>query len=297
LNDSRLSLRARGLAAMLISKPENWQVSIEALVRECKEGRDAIQGCFKELKMFGYADLKAYKNKAGDFVGKQWTIHEEPLSDGQTEKRLIRSSTDNLKNGPSEKRTVGESGFEEQTHNFTNTDKGNNKECGVPAQKTDLKNFVFPDLEEKKGTPQVPAAPLFGASARSYCDYQQPLEYPKISHADKPREIETHVQLFGQIKQYYDDNPEEWKTSVKAMSGPSYTDVQLNEMLQDYASHSFSRRNPRQTFAQHNADFCRWVKDQKNHTKPTQTPYTRPASNKMRTVEVETTGYSADQLF
>ena len=135
LNDSRLSLRARGLAAMLISKPENWQVSIEALVRECKEGRDAIQGCFKELKMFGYADLKAYKNKAGDFVGKQWTIHEEPLSDGQTEKRLIRSSTDHLKNGPSEKRTVGESGFEEQTHNFTNTDKGNNKECGVPAQK------------------------------------------------------------------------------------------------------------------------------------------------------------------
>lgn len=37
--------------------------------------------------------------------------------------------------------------------------------------------------------------------------------------------------------------------------------------------------------------------DQKNHAKPTQTQYARPASNKMRTVEVETTGYSADQLF
>jgi len=153
-----------------------------------------------------------------------------------------------------------------------------NKECGAPAQKTDFKDFVFPDLEEKKETPQVPAA-------------------PSCSHRDKPSEIETHTDLLKQIDVYYKANPEEWKTSVKAMSGPSYTDAQLNEMLQDYVSHSFSRRNPRQTFAQHNADFCRWVKDQKNHAKPTQTPYARPASNKMRTIEVETTGYSADQLF
>lgn len=133
LNDSRLSLRARGLAAMLISKPENWQVSIEVLVRECKEGRDAIQGCFRELKTFGYADLKAYKNEAGDFAGKQWTIHEEPLTDGRPEKRLIRSSTDGLKNGPSEKRTVVKTGCEIITQKETNTDLSKNKEGESPA--------------------------------------------------------------------------------------------------------------------------------------------------------------------
>lgn len=157
-----------------------------------------------------------------------------------------------------------------------------NKECGAPAQKTDLKDFVFPDLEEKKEK-----------------GYTGPAALPFPTHSDMPRDIETHRVLFDQLKSYYENYPLEWSDAVKEGPGSRYSDEELFEMLKKYSTHIFSRRNPHQKFSAHNADFCRWVKEQKNHTvaTPTQSPYARPASNKMRTVEVETTGYSADQLF
>ncbi len=41
LNDERLSFRARGILAWLVSKPDNWQVRITAIAAAGKEGRDA----------------------------------------------------------------------------------------------------------------------------------------------------------------------------------------------------------------------------------------------------------------
>lgn len=54
VNDTRLSLRAKGLHLVLLSKPDHWDFSSERLATECVEGRDAIRAAMRELKEAGY---------------------------------------------------------------------------------------------------------------------------------------------------------------------------------------------------------------------------------------------------
>ena len=261
LNDNRLSLRSRGLVAMLLSKPDDWQVSIEVLVRDCKEGRDAIQGCFKELHQYGYATLRAYKGAGGNFAGKQWVIHEEPVSDGQPEKRLIRSSADNLKNGPSEKRTVGKTGCEEQTKTLTNKDfnkqRGGENENVSPSPTTEngfssLEPFSFLNNEQASGAGPRPS--------------------------DKPAAVEFHTDLVKQIGQFYKAYPAQWTDGVKQGPGSRYTNDELLSMLDDYCSHCFANRNTFATFSQHHGNFIRWIKNQKQFERRQPADLNRPAN-------------------
>ncbi|GAA3835470.1 hypothetical protein GCM10022403_080260 [Streptomyces coacervatus] len=54
LEDSRLSFRARGVLAFLISKPDAWRVRAESIASAGKEGKEAIKTALRELKDFGY---------------------------------------------------------------------------------------------------------------------------------------------------------------------------------------------------------------------------------------------------
>lgn len=77
--DARLSLKAKGLLAYFLTKPDNWEVRIEDLVKRSPDGRDAIQSGLRELSKFGYAELRTVRGSSGRIGGKQWFIHEAPL--------------------------------------------------------------------------------------------------------------------------------------------------------------------------------------------------------------------------
>lgn len=77
INDDRLSLKARGLYAYLLTKPDSWKISDRGLSSVLPEGRSAIAGALKELEDTGY--LTRERKPAGD--GKfSWsaTLVEEP---------------------------------------------------------------------------------------------------------------------------------------------------------------------------------------------------------------------------
>ena len=54
IQDSRLSYRARGVLAYVLSMPDNWTHSAEKISANGIEGRDAIQSALRELRQFGY---------------------------------------------------------------------------------------------------------------------------------------------------------------------------------------------------------------------------------------------------
>jgi hypothetical protein len=78
LEDSRLTFEARGLYAFLLAKPDNWEISLEHLIRSSPAGRDKIKGVLKELIKFKYIRKENRRNQHGRFSFPAYTIFEFP---------------------------------------------------------------------------------------------------------------------------------------------------------------------------------------------------------------------------
>lgn len=71
LQDERLSYRARGLAASMLSRPPGWTTSSERLAAAGAEGREAVRSALKELEKFGYLIRTRAKNDKGQWLHQQ----------------------------------------------------------------------------------------------------------------------------------------------------------------------------------------------------------------------------------
>ena len=80
LNDSRISLKAKGLFAYLQSKPKDWQFSVEKIASQTKEGKDAIRRTLQELEGFGYLTRKlAYDDEEKKISGYNYILNAKPI--------------------------------------------------------------------------------------------------------------------------------------------------------------------------------------------------------------------------
>ncbi len=71
LRDKRLSYRARGLLAAILSRPDNWSIRADQLAIESKEGRGAVRTALQELRECGYLKTIVRKVEGGRFVTEQ----------------------------------------------------------------------------------------------------------------------------------------------------------------------------------------------------------------------------------
>lgn len=65
LNDSNISLKAKGLFGFIQSKPDGWDFSAERIALQTKDGRDGVQVALRELESFGYLSRKRYQDDKG----------------------------------------------------------------------------------------------------------------------------------------------------------------------------------------------------------------------------------------
>ena len=81
LEDSRLSWKARGIIAHLLSKPDGWEVMTQQLINAGPDGRDAVVSALKELEKFGYITrTEQPRGGSGRFDSKTTIVHEEPTT-------------------------------------------------------------------------------------------------------------------------------------------------------------------------------------------------------------------------
>ena len=78
VNDARLSFKARGILAYLLSKPDHWKVVIADLVNHSTDGERAVRAGLRELKGYGYARQTKIRDERGQFIEWEYTIYECP---------------------------------------------------------------------------------------------------------------------------------------------------------------------------------------------------------------------------
>lgn len=90
LEDDRLSFKAKGILAYLLSKPDNWKVIVGNLVKYSKDGKSAVYAGLKELKELkecGYYVKTPIRSEDGRRISRwESTVYEMPdslLSDFQ----------------------------------------------------------------------------------------------------------------------------------------------------------------------------------------------------------------------
>jgi hypothetical protein len=77
LNDTRLSWKAKGLMAFLLSKPDTWEINIKNLIRQAKDGKEAVYSGINELIKFGYIVRTEFRSN-GRFSQIVYLIYENP---------------------------------------------------------------------------------------------------------------------------------------------------------------------------------------------------------------------------
>lgn len=77
LRNKEMSLKAKGLLALCLSLPDDWDYSINGLVAISKENLTAIRSGLKELEKHGHLKINKKKNEQGRFEY-EYVIYETP---------------------------------------------------------------------------------------------------------------------------------------------------------------------------------------------------------------------------
>ncbi len=78
INDKRLSFKAKGLLAYLISKPDNWYINYHDLCSVSVNGIKSVRSAVNELVSTGYMVRSQMRKQDGKFTYYDFTVYEFP---------------------------------------------------------------------------------------------------------------------------------------------------------------------------------------------------------------------------
>lgn len=82
LRNKKVSEKAKGVFAIIMSLPEDWDFSINGLISICHGGETSIRSAIKELIEHGYCERSVVKDSdTKRILGCEYTFSEKPLCD------------------------------------------------------------------------------------------------------------------------------------------------------------------------------------------------------------------------
>ncbi len=139
-HDSELSLKAKGLLCQMLSLPDNWEYSVEGLIKLTSDGKGSVTAAIKELEDHKYLIRKQIKEK-GKFGQSDYLVSDRPM----TEKPMTEK--------PMTEKPMTENQPQLNT-NKSNTKELNTKELNrySPSGKREVYDEVIDFLNWKCGT-------------------------------------------------------------------------------------------------------------------------------------------------
>lgn len=134
LRDKNLSLKAKGLLALIMSLPCDWDFSGQGIVSIVKEGESAIYSTIDELISFGYCKRERLTEK-GRFAGYEYTFAEAPF----VEKPFVENPKTDLPKMENR---------EQLNKEESNKEESNKEERDLQASPTPTEQKIL-ELEEK----------------------------------------------------------------------------------------------------------------------------------------------------
>ena len=131
INDTQISDKALGTLVRLLSKPDNWSLNINHMVKTGKQGRTAIRSSIAELEKAGYIHRDVVRDQAGRITGTEYLVYEQAVCGGQGSK-LSRETASPL---------PGDSQAKTPTKAKTQSSETCNKET-APIINTDIKQIL-----------------------------------------------------------------------------------------------------------------------------------------------------------
>lgn len=83
MRDSRISIEARGLLALMMTYSDSWVFAVDHLRTVTGVGRDKLRNMLRELGEAGYLLREAMANEDGRFDGSRWIIVDDPTEAGR----------------------------------------------------------------------------------------------------------------------------------------------------------------------------------------------------------------------
>lgn len=145
--DGRLSLKAKGLLLLMLSRPNNWVFYEEELVKHCTDGISSLRTGLAELKECGYLRKIRSTDEQGRVTGWETHVFETPQETDSTDDSVQIMDFENLENP--------ESGFSHTTKtDSTKTESTNLLKSATPPHGI-IEEFVKAYNESRGTLPEV----------------------------------------------------------------------------------------------------------------------------------------------
>jgi len=90
IEDANLDWKDLGLLVYLLSKPDNWQISLAHLAKQKRTGQDGVSTAIKNLKQSGYIRMKRHSTGHVD-----WCVYDRPQT-GDPEQEVPKQENNAL---------------------------------------------------------------------------------------------------------------------------------------------------------------------------------------------------------